>query len=57
MGQEAADIAQVREAGGLVQGAHRKDSGKGPSLGCILGCAQSLAGGWDVGCEREWAQG
>lgn len=37
MGQEAADIAQVRVAGSVVPGACRKDGKKGPDLGCMVG--------------------
>lgn len=37
VGQEAADVVQVRDAGGLVHGACQKDDQKGPGLGCILG--------------------
>ena len=37
MGQQAADVAGMKEAGGLVHGACRKGSEKGPGLGYILG--------------------
>lgn len=53
MGQEATDVAQVREAGGLVHGAHRKDCEKRQVWDASWGRAQSLADGWDVGCEKE----
>ena len=37
MGQEAADVAHVRVAGGVVPGACRKYDENGPDLGCMVG--------------------
>lgn len=37
MGQEAADVAHVRVAGGVVPGACRKYGENGPDLGCMVG--------------------